>query len=40
MSEFVENFMLKTHVSDSFLATTNFTYDQLYAITNYRKDQK
>lgn len=40
MSEFVENFMQKTAVSEAFLTEFPFTYDQLYAITNYRKDQK
>lgn len=38
MREFVEDYMQKMFVTDVFLMTYSFTYEQLYAIANYRKD--
>ena len=38
MKAFVEEYISKTFITDTVLMTTNFTYDQLYAIANYRKD--
>lgn len=39
MSIFVKSYMQKTVVSEAFLAEFPFTYDQLYAIVNYRKNE-
>lgn len=38
MRSFAEEYLKKSFITDTFLITTNFTYDQLYAISNYRKD--
>ena len=40
MSIFVTSYMQKTVVSETFLTEFPFTYDQLYAIANYRKDEQ
>jgi len=39
MSIFIESYMQKTVVSEAFLTEFPFTYDQLYAIVNYRKNE-
>ena len=40
MNIFVTSYMQKTVVSEAFLTEFTFTYDQLYAIANYRKDEQ
>lgn len=39
MIEFVEQYNRKTFITDMFLMTTDFTYEQLYAIANYKKER-
>ena len=39
MSIFVKDYIQKTVVSEAFLTEFPFTYYQLYAIANYRKDE-
>lgn len=40
MSDFIEDYIAKKNVNESFLVNFTFTYRQLYYIANYRKDNR